>query len=534
MARRRDPVQFDLVPDEDGPGDAGTSAAAGSAGEPVEPGWFGRRVAGPVRERWRATPRRLRAGIVGVTAVAVVGTAAGVAALDARSDAAHAEHMAEMPGGVADLSVPLEETWRVETDEGVVAVLPGGVVVTRDGTDVLGVDVATGDEVWRHELGALVECGPDNLRGLLSTGIEALVCVHGTPERTATVLDASGTVLGDRELGVANHGQRGAWVDGAPQVLPAGDGTVAVLEGGARELTLDGEDLETGLAQARADGRWQDPTVRVEDVLTGEVRAEETLVVRAEDLAPCGTGTSRDRVFVNPSLWAWGFAVRLDVCGRSVTVTPDGERHEAMRVPSVDGGFLEYTADESTRVLDASGAEEAVVPGSVLPPPALDAPGGPRLVFVGSDRLSAVDDAGERLWTIDVAGFPRYLARAGGTAVLAMVPENRVQAVDLDTGEIRWTRDDVVTTEQGGVGAAATDGEIVLVTVSGGPQTDLVALDLADGRTRWNQAYDARYGQVTVIDGRVVLADAMGGGYIRTVDGVQVETSDAALVGLAN
>ncbi|GAA4733910.1 hypothetical protein GCM10023216_28070 [Isoptericola chiayiensis] len=63
MVRRRSsargPVQIDLSADSAETSDGGTGAggdvsgAAGSDGEPVTPGWFARRVAGPLAARWR-------------------------------------------------------------------------------------------------------------------------------------------------------------------------------------------------------------------------------------------------------------------------------------------------------------------------------------------------------------------------------------------------------------------------------------------------------------------------------------------------
>ncbi|NNU26699.1 PQQ-binding-like beta-propeller repeat protein [Isoptericola sediminis] len=533
MSPPHDHVRFDLVADDEGgPGDGGGTAGAGSAGEPTVPGWFSRHVGGPVRARWRATPRRLQIGIVAVTTVAVVGAAAGIAALDARADAAHAEHMAAMPGGVADLSEPLHETWRVETDDGVLAVLPDGVVVTRDGADVLGVDAATGEEVWRHELGALAECGSRSTGAAVAPS-GTLVCVHGAGERTATVLDATGVVLGERDLGFANWG-REIWDRDAPQILPAQDGTIAVLERATHGLALDPTDPVADLARARSEGRWQDPTVRVEDALTGEVRGEATLELRtAADLAGCATSDGPDgssTLHVAPTLWVWGGEVHFSVCRESVALSTDGERSEPVRYPSVDGGFVQ-PVEGGTRLVDASGDVERTIPGAVVEPTVVDGTTGPRLVLVEEGRLAGLGD-GDRLWTADAEEIDGYLARADGVAVL-LLDDGTVSAVDLGTGDVRWTRDDLSPGDHGGVHGAATDGSIALLTVTGGPLTDLVAVDLDDGRTVWSTTADARYGSVSVVAGRPVLVDAMGGGFVTTVDGVQVETADAALVGLA-
>ena len=113
-------VSFDVSSDV-GPAwdDGGTQG--GPAGPGQDDGWFVRRVGRPVARRWGRVPRRVRRFAVTATAaVLVLGTGAAVA-VDVRLDRAHAERLVAAPGGVVDLSAPVERTWEVASDRGVLA-----------------------------------------------------------------------------------------------------------------------------------------------------------------------------------------------------------------------------------------------------------------------------------------------------------------------------------------------------------------------------------------------------------------------------
>ncbi|WP_407320169.1 PQQ-binding-like beta-propeller repeat protein [Isoptericola halotolerans] len=486
MARRRDrdPLQIDLSPDDGDLGDGGwADAPDGSAGLPTDgpvdppPVWFATRVARPLRERWRGMPRRLRVGVVSGAAVVVAVTVAGVAVVDARAEAAHAERMAALPGGVADLSEPVTETWRVETDAGVLAVFPGGVVVTQDGTDLLGVDVADGSEVWRHELG---------------------------PARLPYA----------------------ATVDGPPEMGPAADGGVYVFDHVDEVLPeLDPQEAADALADGRAAGTWEDPSLRVEDALTGELRGEATIALRtAHEVARCeaddGPGGEPVRWLVS-SVGVTTTATYLSVCnGASTTLAADGTVVDGFPSPTVDGET--YLATDAGSVVPAADGEDGfTLPGFVLDPVAVDSTDGPWLV--GRGGITAYDTAGEELWSSDTR-TGRVVVRADGVAVVQNDADGTFDAVDLDTGKVRWTIDGAVGTY--GWAGAATDGAVALLAVQGAESTELVALDLGDGVELWRTSHGALDGEVFSVDGHLLGVDEE----YMIADGVQV--SDAVLVGL--
>lgn len=532
MARRRDrdPLQIDLSAD-DGELDDGGSADEPEGPAGTAPGWFATRVARPLRDRWRGLPRRLRIGLVGGSAAVVAVAIAGVAVVDARVEAAHAERMAALPGGVADLSESVQETWRVEADGGVLAVLPGGVVVTRDGTDVLGIDVADGSEVWRQELGPALDCGPQPvLPGERHHPVDRVICLHGEGERTVVVLGADGTVLGERDLGPAS-GPHGQEPDGPPQIGPAPDGAVYVVDHVDEMLPeLDPQEAADTLADARAAGTWQDPSLRIEDALTGELRGEATVALRtAHEVARCsaedGPGGEPVRWLIS-SVGVTTTATHLSVCdGVSTTLAADGTEVDGFPYPTVDGETVLSTMDGSI-VPGAAGEDGFTLPGFVLDPAAVDSADGPWLV--GSGGITAYDSAGDELWSSDTP-TGMVAVRADGVAVVEGSGAGAVRAVDLATGQVRWTNDELLETA-GPVGlgrGAATDGTVALVALSDGrTTTELVALDLDDGVELWRTSHDALNGEIFTVDGHLLGVDHE----YMTVD--DIEVSEAVLVGL--
>ncbi|GAA1982528.1 hypothetical protein GCM10009718_19700 [Isoptericola halotolerans] len=535
MARRRDPLQIDLTDgDVDGGGlDGGGSVTQDgpTTGAPAEatPGWFATRVAGPLGRRWRGLSRRGQVGLVGGVAVTAVLVAAGVALVDARTEAAHAAHMASMPGGVADLSAPVEETWRVESDAGIFAVLPGGVVATVDGRDVIGIDVADGSELWRTALGEAVDCGPrPNRPAEFLAPVDRLTCLYGADERTAAVLSADGTVLGERAVGRGSRPQRQV-TDGLPEIGPAADGAVYVVEHRRESLTVQGtQHAADALEARRAEGTWDDPVLRLEDALTGEVRGEATAELRtAHDLARCSAELGSEgetEWLLETYVWASTSVVQLHLCGVTVTVAPDGSPG-GFSGRSVDGEQYEGT-DNGTRVMTVDGAERDL-PGLLLDPLAVDDVDGPWLV--AGDALQAYDEGGEELWVAGVL-VPQVAVRAGGVAVVQNHGDGTFDAVDLTTGDVRWS----VESEADHVGysgwlsGAATDGEVALLALGEGTGLELVALRLDDGTELWRSSHESLAGGVRVVDGHLLGVHSE---YVVVDD---VETWDATLVGLGS
>ncbi|MEU2199745.1 PQQ-binding-like beta-propeller repeat protein [Isoptericola sp. NPDC019482] len=524
--RRAEPMTtFELVPDDEREG--GSGVAPGEEHDDL------RRL--PLRERalarWRALSRRGRVAVAAGAAVVVLAVATATVApglLDARAERLRADAIRGLPGAVEDLSEPLAETWELPDGDGLVT-LAGGLVLTTDGTSVAALDAGTGDEAWRREVGTFPTCGPrGGITDDLARPADVAVCLTGNPDdRTVTVLDAGGAVVGERSFGPARADayDDGA-PDGAPVVVPAGGGALAVVDGlSDATAPWPSDDLpDAGTLRAlRADG-WVDPTVRVEDALTGEVRGEATLHLRAEDLGACGMmqdDGEAPELMTYPSVVASSSLVTLSVCGAAVLVTPRGtaidvDPEGAWARPLADGGLVVAGEDGST-VLDDDGTVVATVPGLVIPPLVDAEPGSSYLALAGMGdgatgppRLTSIGpDGGERWWSVVTDDFGGVLARVDGVVVVQ--DGSGLVGVDAATGDEIWDRDDLLRRSDDGSGewvaGAVTDGTRLLVGVSGhggGDRNRLVTLDVRDGTTLWEREQDGYLEGLLTIGGHVV------------------------------
>lgn len=523
MARRRDSrilIEIDTSGDVSG-GGTDDAAPHGDAGnEPPRPSWFTRRVAGPVRSRWQGLPPRARAAAVaGTVAVVLVGTG-GAVVLDARADAAHAARMASLPGGVADLSAPLEQTWQVATDTGVLAVLDGGLLVTAAGTQVLAVDAASGEVAWRHELGPMIECGTADVWGSGSMLVPqaTVTCLVGRPERSVVVLGADGEVVGRRDLGVTEAGD--GWSAGVREVATViGDG--GILVGDQVDLELSTDDPQAALEELealRADGTWRDPALRIEDAVTGEVRGRAELTLEtADDLAACAAhaDTGAGGIWIGGGAYGevMGGGASLSLCGKDVYLAADGTVSDGgvfARALEAGDWTVEMTEEGST--VKGPDGEQFFVEGYVMTPSATDTLGGPFVAATGSGSVALAED-GTELWaTKDGVQLEGLLAHVGGVFVVQRA-DGRIAALDAATGDERWTSEVVDDTVDDGYGwgvRSLTDGRTVLTIDGGEGSARLVALDLADGRTRWESTIEVDASQVLTVDGHVVVADLFG------------------------
>jgi len=518
-------ASFELVPDderEDAPG-----------GAPDEEPDDRRRPALRDRAlaRWRALSRRGRVVVAAGTAVVVLAAATAAVApglLDARAERLRADAIRGLPGAVDDLSVPLAETWELTDGTGLVT-LAGGLALTTEGTSVAALDAGSGDEVWRREVGTFPTCGPrGGFPDDLARPSDVAVCLTGNPDdRTVTVLDAGGAVVGERAIGPA---RADAYDDGAPAgapvVVPAAAGAIAVVEG-ITDATApwpedDLPDADT-LRELRADG-WVDPTVRVEDALTGEVRGAATLHLRAEDLGACGMmqdDGEAPELMTDPSVVASPTSVTLSVCGAVALVTPrgaavDADPEGAWVRPLADGRLVVAGVDGST-VLDDDGSVVATVPGLVIPPQVDDEPGTSYLAMagVGDDatgplRLTSVGpDGGERWWSVVPDDLGGVLARVDGVVVVQ--DGSGLVGLDAATGDEVWDRDDLLRRSDDGSGewvaGAVTDGTRLLLGISGyggGDRHRLVTVDVRDGTTLWELKQDGYLEGLLAIGGHVV------------------------------
>jgi outer membrane protein assembly factor BamB len=151
--------------------------------------------------------------------------------------------------------------------------------------------------------------------------------------------------------------------------------------------------------------------------------------------------------------------------------------------------------------------------GSVTASPSPSAQAGAGGGF--DSHMNAVDLAtgkpvwGSRVQLQDVVQTPvavdqtsAYIGDVGG----------RVTAVDLASGEVRWTKDLGTPI----AGAITLDAGLVLATTLGGQQqpSEIVALDAESGDEQWRAAAEDASNLVTapvVADGRVLTLDALGG-----------------------
>jgi len=522
---------FELVPDderEDWPG---------PPPDDPEPGRARRRLAA-LRDRaltrWRALSRRGRVAVAAGTAVVLVAAATAAVApglLDARAERLRAQAVQGLPGAVGDLSEPLTETWQLTSGNGDLAALRGGLVLTTEGTTLSAFDVGTGREVWRHDVGTFPTCGPS--RGYRNAPVppaDVVVCVSGEPDdRTVTVLDAAGAVLGERSIGPARTDTFGDGApDGAPVVVPAAAGAIAVVDD-ITDATAPwpADDLPDGdtLRELRADG-WQDPTLRLEDALTGEVRGEATVRLRPEHLGECGMTQdegSAPELMTEPAVDASPSMTVLSVCGAAVRLTPDGtvvgtSADGQWALPLPGGGHVVPGEEEST-VLDEDGTVVATVPGWAVPPTVDDASGSAYLTLTGAFegrseqlRLASFFPDGAEEWSAAVDGLGGVLARVSGVVVVQ--DDDGFVGLDAATGDEAWTRDDLLQSSSYGSGdwvaGAVTDGTRLVVGISGGGEHHrLVALDLRDGSTVWEREQAGFLEWLMSVEGHVVAFDGV-------------------------
>ncbi|MFC7878871.1 PQQ-binding-like beta-propeller repeat protein [Isoptericola sp. NPDC057391] len=525
--RRPEPMTtFELVPDderEDAPDPDADDPGAGS-----------RRLA-DLRDRavtrWHALSRRGRVAVAAGTAAVVVAAATAAVApglLDARAERLRAEAVAGLPGVVSDLSEPLAETWELANGRGAIATLPGGLVLTIEGTAVSALDAGTADEAWRREVGPYLTCGPpQGHREDPVAPSDVVVCLSGeSDDRAVTVLDAAGDVVGERSLGPARvDAFDEAAPDDAPIVVPAAAGAIAVVEGATNATApWPADDLpdEDTLRELRADG-WVDPTLRLEDALTGEVRGEATLRLRPQDLEECGMmqdDGSAPELTVDPTVDASVSVATLSVCGAVAHLTPDGTvldtgAADGWAVPLPGGGHV--VAGAESTVLDAEGSVVVTVPGWLVPPMVDDAPHSSYLALAGLGedsgelRLASYGPDGTERWTAASEEYGAVLARVAGVVVVQ--GESGFAGLDAATGDELWTRDDVLrgTGSPAGdwVAGAVTDGTRLLVGVSGGDGRGhrLVTLDLRDGTTAWERRQPGFLEWLRSVGGHVVSFD---------------------------
>lgn len=560
----RDPDQgasfvFDLVEDPEDPGEPrealggaapATDGHGHGADEPPEDeaaadgGWS-----------WRGL--RLLAPVAAVLAV-VLGTGLTV---DGLRDAERVERVTALPGGVTDVSSPLRELWsvdrtaggnRVDQDslEGSVAVLGGDLVLVAD-TELVALEVATGERAWTRQLGQDADCGPMGVPGRTETATTAVVCLEGAEgERTVTRVGPDGSSSPPRVLPAADTRSYG-------EPRPGPDGTLlrAQRVGPASSVDLgDAVCDETGGCSGTVEA-GRDISLRAEDAVTGEERWSAVVPFQATPADQCsswisaswvpGQELTSDRQVVAADTFGAQISsdlVWLQGCGITSAVAPDGvvlgsglppgsTGFESLRT----GGFAAYTfADEVQTVVYAETGESLFeIRGYALEPVVTDGTGSGMLLASDEDalRMRAHDLDGTVRWdAVQEEWGYQFLAQVRGTALIT-TRAGTVQGLDVDTGERLWEMDSPFADEEDGqsgfVSAVVTDGRFVLLQVDGvpGSGTGLVSVDALAGEVIWSQG-----GGDDRVDGED-LGQGLSGSLL-AVDGRLLEVTPNAVRGL--
>ena len=505
-----------------------------------------RRGRAAVRRRL-PTSRRGRVLLVGGTvSVVVLAVAAGVL-VDAQL---RERALLATPGGVRSLDVQPAERWSIDLDNPIAATLieMPGVLAVAGGTEVRGVDPASGDVLWTVEVGDDAHCGPGTPSGIggpaSAEPADPLVCIASSggagggdeSPRVVTVIGADGAAR-TREL------------DSDAVVLPAAGGRLIRLEpaGGDQErrpVVVD----KLGAPHLPKDFAGPDLTVRVEDAATGAERWSDTVEFGAARPDGCVTYADNAPVLDVVGALGWdlhGSLLEVQGCGVSAAFLLDGTRLDdpadpadppadgvdtASFAPLPGGGWVgpDTTAAEGTVSGDVVRLEHGgtfALDGQALVPWATDGRDPGLLLERAGTRLgarsTAEDDAGARLWSMADVRATTVLARVSGTAVV-VDEDGAVRAIDVGTGADRWTLDPEVLSFGGQVWAAEstifgayTDGNTLLLPVTADPSGStpglrLLAVDLEDGAVRWEIAQDTPYTQLISIDGHLAQITQQG------------------------
>ena len=505
----------------------------------------------PRSSRWLSGGWRAAAPAAAVLAI-VIGT--GFAS-DGMRDGARLEQMRDVVGGVADLAVPLEETWVWEGEVGggpnrsgqedMVGVLGRLLVFESDG-ELVALEPGTGKEAWVVPLGDDAECGPMGgslYVGPLADPVSAVVCLQGrATDREAVLVRSDGEVPPARALDPGDTRRYGA-----PR--PGPDGTVLRATRVGPELKVDLGDATCDASTGECSGMVEagrDVELRAEDAVTGEARWSVTAPFRAADPGQCwrtewedlGNIMTFDGSIYPDAFGAWITTdlVNLHGCGVGAAVTPEG----AVLGTAAEWGMAEveslgadryarvdYGRETRTLVYSGDGTVTGEFPGQVAGPRVADGSG--PAMLLGTDqtgqRLRAYAADGTRLWDIGGFGADRpYLAQVGETAVVdAAVEGVDVRGLDVATGAERWRWDG--SADGDGVFQVFTDGRSVLLLLidyeSGA--SEMVSLDAATGEVLWREG------------GRHVWDDSGRPGTVATlmaVDGHLLEVAGDGVRGL--
>lgn len=555
-----DAFVFDLVDDDAAAGDV----PAGSTGSGTTPD-AGFAAADPSASGSPGRKRRAAAQTAAVLAI-VLGTGLAVEGI---RDHERIERMRDIPGGVADVSRPLEEKWvwagAVGSGASATAdvVVLGGVLAFRSDDGLVALDPSTGQEAWTVRLRGNADCGPMASPAWTDPASAALVCLQGTgngAEREVVAVGPDGATSAPRVLDAADTRRYGL-----PHVGPDGmvlrakrAGPLSAIDLGDAACTAAGECSGTVRA-----GR--DLLLRAEDAATGAARWTVTVPFRAADAVQCARtfggswGGSDTRLVLSGQLTPDTFGARvtaglvdLNGCGIEASVTSDGVVLGTEIEPGRGGvvmlGVARYAGVSFEGVARASlyaadGAAVGEITGYPLSPSATDEVGPVTLLAVDEParRLRAYEPDGTPRWDIVLqSGGQEFLAQVGDTAVVTS-GAGTVRGLDLATGAERWvwggsapvSADDGAYFGSVHVVQAFTDGESVLLLTereAGGGTQGLVALDAASGAVLWDRAGGGPITAFGLADGGTVEQGVVGD--LIAVDGNLLEVTPRGVRGL--
>ncbi|MEU4360833.1 PQQ-binding-like beta-propeller repeat protein [Promicromonospora sp. NPDC023987] len=577
-----DAFVFDLVDDDAAAGAASAGPAgpdgagadgAGADGADADgtdatdgPGGTGPAEADPAASGSPGRRRRATAQVAAVLAV-VLGTGLAV---ESMQDHARIERMRAIPGGVADVSSPLEETWAWHGAVGPgggtteVAVL-GDVLAFESDGELVALDPATGEEAWTVELREDAECGPTAAPFRSDLVTSSLVCLQGKgAEREVIVVGPRGAASPPRALDATDTRRHGP-----PRVGP--DGTVLRAErvGPLSAIDVTGARCTDGGECTGTVESGRDLVLRAEDAATGTERWTVTVPFRPADAMQCARtfggswSGSENRLVFSGALapdafggWASPDRIDLNGCGIQAGVTPRGAVLGTELEPGTGNvtslGAGRYAVSSFAGAVRASlhapdGDVVGEVTGYPLAPLATDA--------VEPTTLLAVDEPGRRLRAYGPDGTPRwditlqssgqeFLAQVGDTAVVT-TGAGSVRGLDLATGAEQWDwgGSRPAAGGDGGyfgtvyVAQAFTDGESVLLLIEGesGGAESLVALDAVSGAVVWERSGGGETDVFGPADGGPADGDPPGqdiSGYLAAVDGYLLEVAPGGVRGL--
>lgn len=336
------------------------------------------RIAGPRRSQSHAWHRRAAAWVVlalGLTAIG--GAVAEPIALSQTTGIA---------GGLSglDLAGAPAVAWESElSDPELLGAAGHRAVVAVESTvtsrDLVGIDLGTGEQAWRHH---------DRERSCVWSA--PLACVEGVGQPTATI------VLIDLD-------------DGARADRPAPGALAAVAVGEDVVIALAGDDESEVIVRVGPDGeeRWRTSAETVDTTLIpmwSILRIDGDTVVTLDSVLDVGTG----EVLGEPS------------------GLPAGSRYE----PAPDG----------SGVLRTPNGDVPLVPDE-LAPYATDDLGGPvALTQQGDVLVATLRSSGDELWVLDDASFCQVNVIVRAALVVTCWKQDIpiVHGLDLLTGEERW------------------------------------------------------------------------------------------------